>query len=156
MSTRAIIARVEGDDVLGVLNLHDSFPWELGNLLLLELLDRAGDLAGALDTWITRAPGAWSWLPDRAQVEGDEQPFWRHAELTGEGWVAYLYLFDPGARTLRVGKAIRRATTAGTRPTGRSPSPRMVERTPLVRWSRACANAAELDRWRRRPRARRR
>ncbi|XXY44881.1 hypothetical protein WME91_33275 [Sorangium sp. So ce269] len=102
MSTRAIIARVEGDDLLGVLNLHDSFPWELGNLLLLELLDRAGDLAGALDSWITRAPGAWSRLPDRAQAEGDEPPCWRRADLTGAGWVAYLYLFDPRARTLRV------------------------------------------------------
>ncbi|WP_437963815.1 hypothetical protein WMF04_29295 [Sorangium sp. So ce260] len=102
MSTRAIVARTEGDDLLGVLNVHDSYPWELGNLLLLELLDRAGDLDGALDAWISRAPGGWSWLPDRAELQDVEQPFWRRAELTGQAWIGYVYLFDPAARALRV------------------------------------------------------
>ncbi|UQA60605.1 NusA N-terminal domain-containing protein [Polyangium aurulentum] len=102
MSTRALLARVEGDDLLGVVHLYDSHPWVLGNLLLLELLDRAGDLQGALDAWITRAPGEWSWLPERKHQQDTERLFWRRADMTEVGFFDYVYLFDLAKRTLRV------------------------------------------------------
>jgi len=102
MSTRALLARAEGDDLLGVMHLHDSHPWELGNLLLLELIERAGDLAGALDAWITRAPGEWSWLPERKHQPETERLFWRRADMTEAGFFDYVYIFDLAKRTLRV------------------------------------------------------
>jgi hypothetical protein len=104
MSTRGILAVVDGDDLLGVFHNHDSYPWKLGNRVLIELRRRAGDLGGMLRDWIREAPGGWHNVGETRREPDwrDEPPFYRRADFRSLGWIDYFYLLDEDVRTLRI------------------------------------------------------
>jgi hypothetical protein len=103
MSTRSILAVRDADDILGVYHRFDSYPAGLGNALLAGILERGGDLRGAVDAWIRGAPKGWSWLPaGQRSDDPDQRPFYRRADLAQQGWVEWVYVFDEAARTLSI------------------------------------------------------
>ncbi len=105
MSTRGLIAVVDGDDVLGVLHQYSSFPGYLGNTLLLQLLNARGDLRGMIKRWIRDAPGGWTDLRDGGR--GEEDPaYYRTEDLEDVGYIDWSYVFDDKARTLRVWEGV--------------------------------------------------
>ncbi|MES2643299.1 MAG: hypothetical protein V4850_27695 [Myxococcota bacterium] len=102
MSTRSILCVPDGTNIRGVYHRFDSYPFELGNYLLLELLTRGGDMAGLVHELVEDAPDGWEWFPDRKRrTDSDDPPFFDRASLRRCGWVEYVYLFDvPGRRIL--------------------------------------------------------
>ena len=100
MATRSILAVVDGTDMVGVYHRYDSYPAELGNRLLLDLLDRKGDLDGAATAWIRNRPGGWISFPD--EEAEDERDFYARRHLKRLGWVEWLYLLDPENRVILV------------------------------------------------------
>lgn len=101
MSTRGIIAVVDGDNILGVFHQYASYPSYLGNQLLLEVLRSGGELGVCIGRWIHDAPGGW--LDLRGRQRAEETPhFFRLDDLELAGWVEWTYVFDERERCLHV------------------------------------------------------
>ncbi len=102
MSTRGIIAKTTEDGWIGVIHLHDSAPWDLGNALLIDVLGRDGDLEGLVREVIDQAPGGWAWLPQRDRVPRGEETFFGPVDVEDAGWLEWFYLFDLSRRRLSI------------------------------------------------------
>ena len=106
MAGRGVIAVTTPGGFLGVVHDLECEPWHLGNALLVQLLDREGDLAGLVADLVFRAPGGWRSFPDAERrppsEDPDEPQLYGPDELRHQAWVAWLYLIDVAAGRITV------------------------------------------------------
>lgn len=103
MSTRAIVAVASEEGFAGVYHRFDSHPWNLGNALLIELLERRGDLQGFLGALVRDCPYGWQSYLDGTRCEESEEPAFLGPEaLADQCWIDWFYLFHPARRLLEV------------------------------------------------------
>ncbi len=106
MSARAIVAAATTRGFLGVTHDLASEPWNLGNALLMEILDREGDLASLANDLVFLAPGGWRSFPQRKRrpepEDLDEPLLYGPDELRGQAWLGWFYVLDVAGRKLTV------------------------------------------------------
>jgi len=106
MGGRAVVAVVTPGGFLGVAHDLRSEPWNLGNALLYEAVEREGDLASLAADLVFLAPGGWRSFPEKQQRDPDEhldEPMLYGAdELRSQAWLGWMYVLDVAARRLTV------------------------------------------------------
>ena len=99
------VAKGRGEDRTwkGVLHQQAGAPWQLGNELLFRVRRGRGDLDAVIKETVLDAPYGWISLDGRRNAEKkDQQRFYTPKLLRAHPDAAWLYLFDPEARTLEV------------------------------------------------------
>ena len=117
MGGRAVVAVVTPGGFLGVAHDLRSEPWNLGNALLYEAVEREGDLASLAVDLVYAAPGGWRSFPEGQRRDPDEhleEPMLYGAEeLRSQAWLGWMYVLDVAARriTLYAGNPYLRSDT---------------------------------------------
>ena len=107
MSTRGVIARVQGDGWKGIYHHSDSYPTWLGRELWRALQNEyEGDVEALLKDAVDEHPGGWSSFSDRCYCHDPERKDEGDMIMTDRDcdplFIEWVYAFDPGSRTMSV------------------------------------------------------
>ncbi|MEL7239022.1 MAG: hypothetical protein AAGK78_09170, partial [Planctomycetota bacterium] len=102
MTDVAIVAYRTEQGIRGVYQHDAPEPWTFGNLLLLEVLDRAGDLGRVVEATIDDAPGGWQSFAEDIRRPAQSKTTFVDLSVLDAAPVAWLYVFEIDARRLDV------------------------------------------------------